>query len=257
MKRLFSWIKKPVSWSFFLRRHLKHLGPLSGLRFAIAYTFRPSNTLITVPRRANRAPLTLRARSSDIHVYEDTFLWDHYALPYPDTPTVIIDAGAHIGLAAIQFAQRFPQATIYALEPHPDNFALLKENVEAYHNIHPIHAALWPTEGSLQITNPEANTWSFQCRASDEGDIPATSIPALMAKHQLSHIDLLKIDIEGAEKDLFSQETRWLENVTSLVVELHDDLVPGCSRAFYQATPAFPHEARNQENLLVSRQPLR
>lgn len=246
--------KKLFHSGLFLLRHVRHLGLIPGLRFALAYRLRKSGTHIKLHK--NKHAITLRARSSDIHVYEDTFLWKHYDLPYPDGPTTIIDAGAHIGLASIDFARRFPEATIIALEPHPENFALLQANTHSHANIHPINAALWPTEGSLEITNPEAGTWSFQCHANQNGDIKALTIPSLLAQFQIDSLDLLKIDIEGAEKELFAANYEWLKHVTSIIVELHDDLVPGCSRNFYQATQNFPHEARNQENILVSQRPL-
>jgi len=255
VKLLLKQLKKLQRGSLFLLRHIRHLGVVPGLRLALTYHFREAGSHIRLPIKDGQ-PVSLRARSSDIHVYEDTFLWKHYDLPYAAKPTTIVDAGAHIGLASIDFAQRFPDATIIALEPHPDNFALLEANTKAYSNIHTLNAALWPTEGSLEISNPGASTWSFQCDPNQNGDIKAVTANSILTDFKIGTLDLLKIDIEGAEKELFATDTQWLKKVTSIIVELHDDLVPGCSRNFYQATTDFPHEARNQENLLVSQRPL-
>jgi hypothetical protein len=53
-------------------------------------------------------------------------------------------------------------------------------------------------------------------------------------------IDLLKLDVEGAERELFSQNPDWLNNVSAIFIELHDPFVPGCAQAFYSALTSRP-----------------
>jgi hypothetical protein len=74
-----------------------------------------------------------------------------------------------------------------------------------------------------------------------------------MSKHDLSWVDLLKVDIEGAEKEVFSSPDEWIGSVSAIAIELHDRLKMGCSRSFYAAVTAFPIEQRRGENVFVAR----
>jgi hypothetical protein len=66
--------------------------------------------------------------------------------------------------------------------------------------------------------------------------VEALSIPAIMKKHQLEQIDLLKIDIETSEKQLFKEGyEEWLPKVKMIIIELHDWLEKDCSRPFLMA----------------------
>ena len=76
-----------------------------------------------------------------------------------------MDAGANIGLASILFANRFPQAKIFAIEPEHDNFNLLADNVCTYDNIVPLHAALWGENATIHLTDPGDGAWGFRDQA--------------------------------------------------------------------------------------------
>jgi hypothetical protein len=58
----------------------------------------------------------------------------------------------------------------------------------------------------------------------------------LVNMYNLETIDILKIDIEGAEKELFTYNyENWLQKVRCIVIELHDLYRPGCATAFFKA----------------------
>jgi hypothetical protein len=91
-------------------------------------------------------------------------------------------------------------------------------------------------------------------QGTDPGfDVPALSMESLLAMLPSGRADLVKIDIEGAEKELFSEPHAWLDQVQSMVIELHDRYQPGCSRAFFNAVQSFPHEQWCGENIWVWR----
>src|SRR3954470_9753237 len=100
--------------------------------------------------------VSVRLGSADVEAYVQVFVDREYDFEYPAEPEVIIDAGAHIGLASAWFAQRFPDAMIVSLELERSNFELLRTNTAAYPNIRPVHAALWPTSGAVAVTDPHA-----------------------------------------------------------------------------------------------------
>jgi hypothetical protein len=63
-----------------------------------------------------------------------------------------------------------------------------------------------------------------------------------MGKMNLEHIDILKIDIEGAEKEVFESSSIWIGKIGIIMTELHESLRPGCKKAFYDATKEFQPE---------------
>ena len=203
---------------------------------------------ITIPSQSE--PIYLRKGTSDVAVFVSIFAFNEFNINFDVPPDgVIIDCGANIGVSTVYFASKYPQATIVALEPNRANFEICQKNTQSFNNIICLHAAVWKDNCELFLQNPQGEDWAFQYNDRQDsktsenfkGDkVLAFSIPALIEKYNLQKIDIMKIDIEGAEKDLFcSDSLSWMDIVKNLIVELHDDIVPGCSRAFYQSLNRF------------------
>jgi FkbM family methyltransferase len=149
------------------------------------------------------------------------------ALKAGSTP-VIIDCGANIGAAAIWFAQRYPKAQIVSIEPDPGNAQLCRQNVAAFPNIRVVEGAIGSQPGSVEIANPTGESYALRTERNDLGTTPVHTIAdlrALVAPD--APLLLVKIDIEGFEADLFSSNTDWLGDVTAVIVEPHDWMLPG------------------------------
>jgi FkbM family methyltransferase len=194
-------------------------------------------TLTPIGRR-----VTIRANTSDVKCLEKVFVDQEYLLPvhlnaeFDVQPKFIVSAGANIGMATLYFAHAFPDAKIVAIEPESSNFELLRRNCEGIKNIKLKKAALWPSEIKLQIADPNVTNWGFQVRPATAGTptVEAITIPQILAESGADRIDLLKLDIEGAERELFSESCEdWLPKVGMIVIELHDRLTRGCSETFY------------------------
>lgn len=177
--------------------------------------------------------IKLRPRSSDIIVYKQIFVWEEYKFPVRFKPTVIIDGGGNIGLSALYFSAKFPDARVFVLEPDAENFQVLRENTADNPKIIPIETALWGSNISFK-TESSAGFWGTQIH-EDESGKRALTIPDLMRQFDLEMIDILKLDIEGAEKDLFQSDVAWLERTRMIVIELHDFMMPDCSKIFFSA----------------------
>jgi FkbM family methyltransferase len=186
--------------------------------------------------------IRVRANTSDLHCLEKVFIDEEYKLPshinpeFDITPKLIVDAGANIGMASLYFARAFPDAQIFAIEPEESNFQMLLENCREPDHIIMKNAALWPSMTTLQLVDPTADKWSFSVRpALDKSStVESITIPQILDQSGLDRIDILKIDIEGAEKELFSDSCEsWLSKVGMIVIELHDRFKPGCSETFY------------------------
>jgi FkbM family methyltransferase len=201
--------------------------------------------------------VVLRRQSTDMQCFMKVFIAHEYHSPYSLSPQVIVDAGANIGMATLFFAQRYPQAHIVAIEPEASNFEMLKQNCQQLPNVTLFRGALWPEDRELKIMNPSADAWGFSisddCNGSDCPRVAAITMLDILDRVNADRIDLLKLDIEGAELQLFSKNSdQWLGRIHVIAIELHDRLTPGCSHAFYSALVSrkFSQEVRG-ENVFV------
>lgn len=186
-----------------------------------------------------RFPITMRPQRIDKITFREIFFKREYDIELPKTikPTVIIDAGANIGFTTLFFANKYPNAKIISIEPNDANFEYLVANTKSYPTITPIKSALWHKKELIQVVDRGYGDRGFMIEKNDEGNsLQALSINDLLDTYQLQHIDILKIDIEGSEKEVFSENyDRWLSITKCLVIELHDRMKPGCSQAVFSA----------------------
>lgn len=183
-------------------------------------------------------PIHLRAETSDVEAFCQIFVHGELDAEINHPVEYIIDAGANIGLASVYFANRFPSALIDALEIDKNNINVFQLNTNKYNNVNMIPEGLWDCISTLRIINPGAESWAFRVEKTDSEDpdgFPATTISELLRLRKKNRIDILKVDIEGAEKEVFSGDTSWLSQVGTLFVELHDRLKQGCTEAVYNA----------------------
>jgi FkbM family methyltransferase len=212
------------------------------------------------------ACVLVRPGTTDVSVFNTTYRSKQYDYDLAQPPRVIVDAGAYTGLSAAYFASRYPGATVIAIEPDGTNFDMLVRNTSGLANVHAIRAALWSSSGSVELTDPGAGAWAF--RVAETGDsgsarpglaevtrnqVPAITISEIMAQYSLSCIDLLKLDIEGSEKEVLASSAPWIADVRAICIELHDRFKPGCSREFYRAVHDFPIEHQRGETVMVMR----
>ncbi|MCC6194989.1 MAG: FkbM family methyltransferase [Burkholderiales bacterium] len=181
-------------------------------------------------------PIFIRAGTSDAEVLLQILVQHELGLDLAFAPEWIVDLGANIGVSSIYLANRFPEAKIVAVEVEHSNFELLARNCAPYPRIFPIAKAIWTGSGHVRVSNPDAQPWSFrveEAAADDPGAIECVSINALMETFGMDEIGLVKMDIEGAERQVLSGAlTPWLDRTRVLAVELHERHVPGCEAAY-------------------------
>jgi FkbM family methyltransferase len=183
-------------------------------------------------------PVLCRVISSDIYEYAHLLGRNRVPLKLPFAPEYIVDAGSNVGYSVLRFRSEFPDSKIVAVEPESRNVTQLRRNCLNYSNISIEHAAVWSKTAKLSIKSPDAETNAFQVSEAIDGDIQAISIDDIITKYDLPRIDLLKIDIEGSEKEVFSAPAahRWLNRTRMILVETHDRFEPGCTDAVKAAT---------------------
>lgn len=143
-----------------------------------------------------------------------------------DTP-VIIDCGAHVGLASLYFASRYPSAKIYAFEADPDIHTLFEANIQNanLNNVTSYAKAVWIHGKGV----------AFDQSGDDSGHIDQESnnlVPSMRLKNFVSDfekIDMLKLDVEGAEFEILEDCLPVLDRVQKIIIEVHafnDDQKP-------------------------------
>jgi len=167
-------------------------------------------------------PVSVRCGTADASTFEKIFVWNDYDLDYPAGVKTVIDAGANIGLSAVYFATRFPDAKVVAIEPQSENFRLLEQNTKHYPQVIPLHAALWSDDTTLGLSNPDDRVDSYQYSPDAAVEtVPAFNMASVLSRYDMPRVDVLKIDIEGAETEVFALRPEWVRRVGMFIIELH------------------------------------
>ncbi len=201
----------------------------------------------------------IRTNTPDLEVAISSFHDDEYGGIAIVAPKVIVDAGANIGTSSIYFAKKYPDAKIFAIEPEQNNFVQLEKNTDHYSNIKTVKAALWGEEGGKIIQDRLTGSWGYTISETLEKTestgqiIQCITIDGFMEQNGLNNIDILKMDIEGGEKDVLEKSSNWISKVNVMTVELHDAICFGCDRAFYIATKNFKRFEKNGEKITAYR----
>jgi FkbM family methyltransferase len=180
-----------------------------------------------------RGVVVLRKVSSDLYTFGDIFEQEVYRTVLRHLPdcSTIVDLGANIGLASLYLASAYPSARILAIEPNRDNFELLKTNLKNLiqeGRCIPIQAAVWSARKVLTV-NPHWLPDAYNgFRLSEQPSPPNAvdqvqgfTVEEILASSQFEQVDLLKVDIEGAEVELFRNDLAWLGRVRAIAIEFH------------------------------------
>ena len=223
-------------------------------------------------------PIAIRPNTSDFPTAQMIFQRLDYALerswlPFfredKFKPRFIIDGGANVGYASVFFANRYPECEkIVAIEPEASNFEMVQYNTQNYPQIQAIQAALWSREIDLSVALGELHKThdAFMTSEVEKSAPPprestrGITIGKIFRESGFKYIDILKLDVEGAEKEIFSDEGKyweWFPFVKVLIIELHDRMKRGCSRNLFRAMGFYEtFFAFSGENLIFIREDL-
>jgi FkbM family methyltransferase len=176
-----------------------------------------------------------RSSTSDMAlIYEillKTKYKSEYYLPEKLNPKVVFDIGGNIGITSIYLSSIFPDAKIYTFEPIPDNFKILKKNIQNYNNIEAFNFGLGSKNGNFKVylSNDPENFGGFSFYPDPVGNksnsyfsCEVNNINEVIKKLSIQSIDLIKIDTEGAKYDiLMALQENILKNASWITGELH------------------------------------
>ena len=189
-------------------------------------------------RKNKKIHINLRNGTSDFPVFRQVFM-DHEYLLNVDRLSIktIIDGGCNIGLASIYFATEFPNAKIAGIEPDNKNYSQAILNTRGCNKINIVQAGIWNKNCFLEThSEPGLGEWGIivkELPAESNNCIKAVTIDAIMQQNNFEIIDILKLDIEGSEFEVFqSGYHSWLPKTRIIIVELHDFMKKNCSTVF-------------------------
>ena len=176
-----------------------------------------------------------RTSSSDMTLIYEILLQSKYKSEYffPNqlNPKIIFDIGGNIGITAVYLASIFPDAKIYTFEPLPDNFEILKKNIQKYDNIEALNIGLGSSNGSFKVylSDDSENFGGVSFYPDPIGNksdsyisCKVRNINEVIKELNIESIDLIKIDTEGAEHDiLMALQEKILRNTSWITGELH------------------------------------
>jgi FkbM family methyltransferase len=183
---------------------------------------------VRVRFREAKTPMLLRPGTRDADVAAQIFLLGEYELvrriPMPDEG-VVVDLGANIG-GFVLFAETLWQRPRYlAVEPDGENVAVLRENVRDLAEdgrVEIVEACVGGEDGFTALDRSRGSWAVRMTTLSGTGDVPVVTVDRLLERFRVRRIDLLKCDIEGAERDVFARCSSWIGMVRHLVIEIHD-----------------------------------
>jgi FkbM family methyltransferase len=206
---------------------------------------------LTVHCNHQKARLQLRKQSTDAEVTWQCFAAGQYEVPvvlggppihrkavhakYLDIVSsgkkpLIVDCGANIGASTLWLKMKYPEATVIAVEPAPDNFSALVANCALYPDIEPIKAGIGPIDTTAFLSGIGGAAWGYQTSEKPSAiQVDMLSLKTTVSSKSADDFALfiLKIDIEGAEKDLFSPDSfATFHSFPIIIYESHDFFMP-------------------------------
>lgn len=227
---------------------LKHLGLIAFLQRRKASRIGNTN----IRPRASDHPLFVRASTSDIYVFEQIFVEREYrCLDGLRGIETIVDAGANVGFASAYFLSRFKRSKVIAIEPDDQNIRSLKRNLFGWkERAVVVEGAVWSESCMLDLRDDvEAEAWARQVHKVTDGRVPAYDMPTILDRYGIERLDLLKMDIEGAELNVFgASDLSWLKRVRNIVIELHGE---ECEKVFFSAVKDHGFTISRCDELIV------
>lgn len=174
----------------------------------------------------NLTDLWMRTYSGDLFVFHEVFLSRCYCIPetWLDKVSIIVALGANIGLTTLFFTQYFPIARYVCVEPNTSNVDILKKNVSHLNDsVSVVEGAVSDCSGEFSFDD-SGQGWEGHLSSDNHSGklVRCYSMEEIMLNYDLSRIDILKVDIEGAEKKLFSNNNEWIKKLKMIIAKIHE-----------------------------------
>jgi FkbM family methyltransferase len=204
----------------------KPLGAVDSFRVARLLHGDGSGVVRIHPRALRGAEVLLRRGTSDASVAFQTFVQGLHVPPLElESPHVVWDLGSNIGLTVAHYACLYPGARVVGVEPDPENATLARRNIHWWHErCALVECAVWSEDGDIAFELVPGREFGARIVDAAARHVRACSLTTLLADEVT--VDLLKVDIEGAERVVLKHNTEWAEKVRNIIVEVHAPYTP-------------------------------
>ena len=207
-----------------------------------------------------RSGVSVMARRRDAVPFYEQFGLEAYGVGVPVPVRTVVDLGANVGFAAVALAARYQGARIVCVEPDAESFALLERNL-ALNGVDAValRAAVAGASGRRFSVSAGSAPASNRVVAAADGPVEGVTVAELLARAQVGEVDLRKVDIEGAEAEVFADAASWAPRVGAVIAELHEPFgVADADRllgAFGFARVPLPSGVRFRDVVLWAKDP--
>ena len=218
-----------MSWTYrFLREWLPFVDLRSALRlrnFVLAGENRPEDLAVHLRRWGD---VHLRGLGGGDYRMFDCMFRRRLTPPIIPGCRTLVDIGGNIGLATIALARELPGLRSYVVEPDPCNFDVLRRNLDPLVRAGRCRierAAMWKSNEMIEVEAPPlpGSFGAVRCvEANGRGaSVQGMTMQAILDCSGFERVDLVKIDIEGAEAGMFAAGSDWLDRVGVVTIEFH------------------------------------
>lgn len=189
----------------------------------------------------------------DLAVIREVFINNEYKILGNNNPKVIFDVGGNVGVATIYFKLQFPDAQVYTFEPDPFNFTQLEKNIAELKGVKCFNVFVQHIESPTEIYVEEGSGISSSSvkrfETQKKISVKGTTLDTIAKQEGVTHIDVLKFDIEGGEATVFDDQDI-ISNTQFLLGEFHEDLTHMKVSDF---TQKFPYHTSSIEQVQKER----
>ena len=194
---------------------------------------RPGRPFLLNMKRPFQGVVKLRECGTDHVTFNEIVVDEIYKPVVSEIRAVesVIDLGANVGLASLYFAHHWPSCRILAVEPNPETYEILADNLAPLvrsGRCAALQAAAWDALAVLSAAPHQQpggfNSYSLcEDARSSAATVKGLTVAEIIEYSGFRIVDLLKVDIEGAEIRLFRGDLRWLARVRNIAIEFHED----------------------------------
>lgn len=138
---------------------------------------------------------------------------------------VILDLGSNIGLTIADYKIKYPESKVYGYEMDKENFDLAIKNTSNFNNVKLFNKAVWKNKGTIRYDNNNVpDAYTINNNYSNKGiEVECISIPDILIDNNIHYVDILKMDIEGAELEIiYNHNNSWLSKIKTINIEFHN-----------------------------------
>ncbi|MDD3083570.1 MAG: FkbM family methyltransferase [Candidatus ainarchaeum sp.] len=167
-------------------------------------------------------------------IKKDSLISKEYISNFLPEKSIIVEAGAHVGLDTIEMAKAFPKARIFAFEPVPNIFEQLKKNTLRYKNITCVQLGLsdkngfsnifvssGASDGSSSLLKPKEHLKLHpKVKFDNSIKIETITLDSWIKKNNIEKIDFLWLDLQGMEYKVLKKSEKLLKSVKGIFAEV-------------------------------------